>query len=464
MPGKQGLAYPRMERGIAAGLPLFFFLLVLQTLNCAPAEAQDLGGTAACVCYCGIRIPPPCGDDACKRACGWKEPATGGITSPGAAAAAIGNAVSSAVTRSMEQARARAEQEQQENLRILQQNRQMHLSVDELTREQMRLGDEILQFSSEQARRLDDQRRQEALSTLTGIPQTEEITLKPATDFFGVSGNPKCDPPPPTDPSVVDLRLLDPEKPISVDNNALRNPSWDQKKEKAGFTAAECEKRKASRDRLVEGLPVQTEAIRRTESQLEAAKKEVADASAETRQVLLQGAIQEAKGYAKDVLTSAKALRSQIALLKEMDMDKAKRDMLIRSLDTVILEGEGLAQACRAGYEGGEQLGIRLDKLSGQILPLTDKLLMQSGIAEAVGEELSEKLGGPLGALGFRGARLSIDLTVAVGKGRISDAEREAAQRNLDTMREQHRRARQRISELDGDLAEGCRDRVQARH
>lgn len=106
-------------------------------------------------------------------------------------------------------------------------------------------------------------------------------------------------------------------------------------------------------------------------------------------------------------------LRKQVEMLKAMEIDKAKRDLLIRSLDTVIQEGE----------------------------------------------ELSEKLGG---ALGFRGAKLSIDLTVAIGKGRISKAEQEAAQRNLDTMREQHRRARQRISELDGDLAERCRDRLQA--
>lgn len=463
MPGKRGPASPTMKRGVAAALALLFFLLILQPLNGVPARAQD-GGTAACVCYCGIRLSPPCGDDACKRACGWKEPAAAGNTPAAAAAGAIGSAVSSAITNSIEQARVRAERERQENLRILQQNRQMHLSVDEMSREQMRLGDELLQNAADQARRLDDQRRQETLSNLTGIPQTEELTLRPATDFFGEPGNPKSDSSPVSDPSVVDLRHLDPDKPISVDNDALRDPSRNAKKEKAGFTTAECERRKAIRDRLSEGFPVQAEAIRRTEAQLEAAKKGVGEASAETRQVLLQGAIQEAKEYAKDVLTSAKQLRGQIEMLKTMDVDKAKRDLLIHSIDTVILEGEGIAQASGAGYEGGEMLRTRVDKLSRQILPLADKLLIQSGIAETVGEELAEKLGGPLGALGFRGARLSIDLTVSIGKGRISEAEREDAQKNLDTMREQHRRARQRISELNGDLAQGCKETSSARN
>ncbi len=30
---------------------------------------------AGCGCYCGAVLPPPCSDDACKRACGWSEPA-----------------------------------------------------------------------------------------------------------------------------------------------------------------------------------------------------------------------------------------------------------------------------------------------------------------------------------------------------------------------------------------------------
>ena len=31
---------------------------------------------AGCGCYCGKVIPPPCGDDACKVACGWQAPAS----------------------------------------------------------------------------------------------------------------------------------------------------------------------------------------------------------------------------------------------------------------------------------------------------------------------------------------------------------------------------------------------------
>ncbi len=458
MPGRRRRAVSTRAARIAGGLAALLLAAALQFVACTPAAAG--GGTAACVCYCGIRLSPPCGDDACKRACGWKEPTTGGGSPAGGGAnamgTAIGNAISSGITQGLELARFRAEQERQQQQRALEQNRQMLRAVDAMSREQTRQGEEMDRQAAEREKRLDDRRREEALSGLTGIPQSGELTLKPATDFFGVPGNPTGNVPPPPDPSVVDLRHLDPNKPITVDNAVLRDPARNAAKEKPVLAPVECEKRRAARDRIAAGLPVQEEAIRRTEAQLAASEKGVTEAGAEKRQVLLEGAIQEAKGYAADVLTSANALRSQVAMLREMQIDKAKRDLLIRSLDTVIFDGEDLARAAQAGREGGEALRGKVDKLSRQLLPLADKLLLQSGIAEKAGEELSEKLGGPLGALAFRGARLSIDFTVAVGKGKISARDREVARKNLDTMRGQLRRANARLAELDRELADGC--------
>ena len=354
-----------------------------------------------------------------------------------------------------EEARIRAQAEQK--------NRQMMRSLDELSQEQIRQEDQAHREAASQARLLGDRQRQEALSSLQGISQTDgELTLRPATEFFNTPGTPEGDPFSPIDSSVVDLRHLDADKPITVDNAVLREPSRNAKKEKPILSSADCEKRKAVRDRIAAGLPVQEEGIRRTEAQLDAAQKGVGEAAVEKRQVLLQGAIEEAKGYATDVLTSAQALRSQVELLKDLEIGKEKRDLLIRSLNTVIFDGEDLAKAAQAGHESGEELNNKVDRLSRRILSLADKMLLQSGIAEKAGEELSEKLGGPLGALGFRGARLSIDFTVALGKGMISEKDRETAERNLDTMRSQHRRARQHISELDRELTEGCTVKQQA--
>jgi hypothetical protein len=447
MARRRGNAILGIRKALSSGLAIMILLLFM---NSSLALAQVAGKAVSCGCYCGVMIPPPCSDEACKKACGWRGGSGGG--SPAATSPA------DAATGMMQQFN-QLERQNREN--ALQQQQQMMRSLDDMSRERMRLEDEMLGQAAERARRLDDQRRDETLSTLSGIPRTDELTLKPSTDFFGISGNPKGDPASPMDSSVVDLRHLDPSKPVTVDQNVLRENRKEPQKQREDFKIMDCEKRKATRDRLAAGLPVQLEAIKRTEAQLETARKGVAEATGERRQVLIQGAVQEAKEYAKEVLTSAKAIRAQVELLKDLDVNKAERDMLIRSLNTIVWEGEGLAEAFQAGNSSGAELKSKVDKLSKHMLTLADKMLMQSGIAEKGGEELAGKMWGPLGELGFRGTKLSIDFGVALGKGMISQKEREAAQRNLDIMRSQNQRAEQRISELDKDLAEVCKDRLQ---
>ncbi len=431
----------------------------LSLLTCGAALAQ--GGAAWCRCYCGVSLRAPCGDDDCKKACGWRPPSTGaapGGSGPAAIGSAIGSAISSSITNAINQSREREEQERQ---RALQGQQQMMQSVDEMARENVRRGDELLQNAAEQARRLDDQNRKEALSALSGMPQGgEEITLKPATDFFGIPANPKSDPFPPVDSSAVDLRHLDPGRPITVDQSVLQT-NEPGKSKPGGTRIMDCKAGKVVRGRLAAGLPVQEDAIKKSEALVQAMAKDVAAANAETRRIILQGAIQESKAYAQRVLTSVKALRSQIEMAK--GLDKAKRDALIRTVNAIAWGGEDLSQAGGAGYEAGVELQKKVDNLSRHIGTLWDKVVMESGVAEKAGEELAGKLWGPLGELGFRGAKLSIELTVAVGSGIISKAEKETAERNLDVMRRQYREAKGKISELDRDMAELCTAKQEAR-
>lgn len=46
----------------------FFMLLV--AVATTPARAQS---AVSCGCYCGITISPPCSEQACKAACGWRD-------------------------------------------------------------------------------------------------------------------------------------------------------------------------------------------------------------------------------------------------------------------------------------------------------------------------------------------------------------------------------------------------------
>lgn len=244
----------------------------------APAQIQ--GTTALCGCYCGVMLTPPCGDDACKRACGYQEPASspaGGGYNPyqattGAVMSSVSNAISSsianAITNAFNQSQARAAEEQaiqvQQYQQMMQQNHQMIQAVDALSRSQMQNASDLLDNAAKEAKKLDDQQRADTISNLQGVCNGDgELTLKPATDFFGIPGNPTgttsaenpCAPNPPpvqvpapvtpaTAPaaapdasayppappgvqckwgdqgsSVVDLRCLglDPDKPIAID-------------------------------------------------------------------------------------------------------------------------------------------------------------------------------------------------------------------------------------------------------
>ena len=461
----------------AVFLPLLIYVLVLPPralpADCNRPPSGSYGSAWAreyqswCV-SCGGTFSMSGGNPSCSPGSNW---GGRGQSSPGAGAGSgmyngfyglgyqIGQGIGKAIFGDpQEEARKRAQAEM-EARRALELNRTMMRQLDEATREQVRQEDERLLNLSLQSRSLAERQRQETLSALKGLPGGDgDLQIKPSTGFFGTPGNPQGGALPLEDPSVVDLRRLDPSKPVTVDNLVLRDLRQDTTKEKVKLSAAECESRKATRDRLSEGLPVQDDAIRRTEAQLEEAVRGVKEASAERRQVLLDAAVNEAKGYATQVLTSAAFLRSQVDLLKGLDVDQGKRDLLIHSLNTMVFEGEGLAKAAQAGYRNSEEMRSKADNLSKEILPQTYKLLVDSGILEKAGEELSGKLGGPLGALAFRGAKLSIDFTVAIGKGRISESEREAARKNLETMRNQRERARKRISELDRDLADGCAD------
>lgn len=47
-------------------LPLAALLLAF-----APTPSSAQGRAVSCGCYCGVSLPPPCSDDACKSACGY---------------------------------------------------------------------------------------------------------------------------------------------------------------------------------------------------------------------------------------------------------------------------------------------------------------------------------------------------------------------------------------------------------
>lgn len=234
-----------VKRILTIGISLLGLFLTTGSLVMAQ------GGTVSCHCYYGIDLPAPCGDQACKNACGYKEPSTT------AGSSTYTNSISTAISNAFNQARARAEQQRE-------QQQQMMQGLDALSRHNVQVSDELLRKEAEEGRRLDDRQRADTLSNLQGICQTDgQLTLRPASDLFGQPGNPtgttgddacaaaaqpvpppaKPSPPPPVDlsafppapagvqckwgdqgASTVDLRCLglDTDKPIVIDPHIAR--------------------------------------------------------------------------------------------------------------------------------------------------------------------------------------------------------------------------------------------------
>jgi hypothetical protein len=129
------------------------------------ATAQTL---AACGCYCGKVIRPPCSDNACKQACGWTG-GSSGRSSNSSSSYDSGAAAAAAEAERQRQAEAEAERKRQE---------------DELRRQE----EERQKREAEERRRQQEEferKKQEALDSMKGLGGGEP-GLKGGSDSLGL--------------------------------------------------------------------------------------------------------------------------------------------------------------------------------------------------------------------------------------------------------------------------------------
>lgn len=133
-----------MKRLLVRPVLLGSAVVMLSSAVAVPSGVA-LAAVAGCGCYCGVVLRPPCGDEACKRACGWTGPPSGGT--------------SSAPSPDYEAERQRQEAErrrQEEELRRQEEERQ-RLEAEEAKRRQEEF----------------ERRKQEALDSMKGITENE---------------------------------------------------------------------------------------------------------------------------------------------------------------------------------------------------------------------------------------------------------------------------------------------------
>ncbi|MEN6312435.1 MAG: hypothetical protein ABFD80_12975, partial [Acidobacteriota bacterium] len=210
-----------------------------------------------------------------------------------------------------------------------------------------------------------------------------------------------------------------------------------------------CGRARDIRQRLASGVPVQLEAIKKTEAQLNAAKADRLEGFAEMGDVVRSQILD----YAYDYISTAKALRAQVEMLKDAGLDKKKREILIHSVQTVIQWGE----ATVAAYQAGRDLKTDMRKAT-DYLAEANRIFVESGIAAEAGDKLSTAVGGPFGNALFRGAELAIELGCATAKAGLGQRDTAEAEKYLDIMRAQHRRVEDMIAEIDEKLEGCCRE------
>jgi hypothetical protein len=308
--------------------------------------------------------------------------------------------------------------------------RRMMGVMDRETRQRILIETERARAAGERKRREEDHRRSNALQGLKGIPDDGGRYFKPLPAAAA--------PAPPLGGSTPAL---------------LRDPSL------RGHRIVDCERAATTRTRLAAGLPVQRDAIDRTRAQLASARDDVRESSEQTRKTLVKAARDESLSLSKEILTSGKVLRIRVAALKGSGMPVEGRRRWLEAMDTLAGSAgamEKLGEAGKSGYAAGVEFRENARTLS-EDLRRANKLFVDSGIAEQLGETLSESAGGPLGAFVFRAAKLSIDVGVAVGRGAIGEEEYRRALDSLDTMQTQYNRAEDELKALDADLARYCR-------
>jgi len=241
-----------------------------------------------------------------------------------------------------------------------------------------------------------------------------------------------------------------------------------------GKPIVDCYGDRAAVKRLSAGLPVQDDAIKRTESALNSAISDRADARTEVEfaaiKTLNSAAVRMSNGAERllareEGLKSAGIQKDAAARFKLLEQMK-KIAELSSDLADATSSSEKLQQSYKAGTNfGNEEFVVKTAHALSDQIEATSKLLVDSGIYdELVKNEAPEEAArtlagfffGPIGEADVELVISGTDLLLAGTEAMSNTIQARKAERNLDLMRIQHGRVQQRIAELEREIAGSC--------
>jgi hypothetical protein len=198
--------------------------------------------------------------------------------------------------------------------------------------------------------------------------------------------------------------------------------------------------------RISAGLPVQKEAMDRTEALLNSLNEELG--IRENPDVILRKSVDSYNLAVQNLTKEYKALREQVQkqhkkLFGVLSGSQAKSySEWVKQVDLLEKFSGGL-QSGMAGYEYGQEIQKR-NRTIWEHVELAAKLLQDSGVAQA----LAGATFGPVGEVGFFAASEVLDAAAANWMKMPNTAEYLRARDSLATMRSQYERAESELGEL----------------
>jgi tetratricopeptide (TPR) repeat protein len=224
-----------------------------------------------------------------------------------------------------------------------------------------------------------------------------------------------------------------------------------------GAPIFDCDRDAATINHLVAGLPVQQEAIRRSQAALDAARDDAQHDSAEARAKWTEGTIKMLASTAGSVASSSQKLLAAEGSLNAAGTARYKFLEKVKQIHEISDKLEGAGKAYLAGNAFGNTVLVQKSAHDlAELIAEAGILLVDSGIAEEAGGKLALALWGPIGELGFEGVTTGLDLLTATSTGFISAAEADRAALNLEVMRSEYQRTQSRIYEFQQELTQGC--------
>ncbi|TXH04309.1 MAG: hypothetical protein E6R07_08370 [Nevskiaceae bacterium] len=240
-----------------------------------------------------------------------------------------------------------------------------------------------------------------------------------------------------TPASLKDSRLADPEHPA------------------AGARVVDCGATQQLYNRMSQGLVAQTEALRRTHTQILAARSERRKLDEEQRHTAISSAFDTASELASN-LEQLKMLidAAKIAATSKEGLEKLQQAQ--KRLDSVrqqITDGKNLLASGKFGSESLRQIIGDLKGTAADFYALLDG----PAALEKSGKKLAAVAFGPAGAAAFEGATHGIEWGYQISKEGLNDADLANAESTYDALRYQMSAALEKMQDASDDLKEYCK-------